>query len=213
MENQKRYIPALSFNWLTPLYDFVLSRLMHEEGFKRSLIDQARIQPGMQVLDLGCGTGTLTVMIKKAHPDAVVTGLDGDPEVLHIAERKAKEHGADTQFDRGLADDLPYPAGRFQRVLSSLVIHHLDHEQKLAAFKEVYRVLEPGGDFHLLDFGMPFSLYGRAISHLMIHFEETADNLHGRLPAMLLSAGFSNIQETRKMTTLFGDIRVYKAVV
>ena len=80
-----RYIPALSFKWLTPLYDPLLKWVMREESFKRRLIQQANIHPKMKVLDLGCGTGTLTLMLKRAHPEAEVTGLDGDPQVLDIA--------------------------------------------------------------------------------------------------------------------------------
>jgi ubiquinone/menaquinone biosynthesis C-methylase UbiE len=85
-DNSKRYIPALSFSWLTPLYDPLLKWGMREETFKRNLIEQAGIQNGHQALDLGCGTGTLTIMLKQAVPGALVTGLDGDPEVLSIAK-------------------------------------------------------------------------------------------------------------------------------
>ena len=83
------YIPALSFKWLTPLYDPLLKWVMREETFKRKLVQQANIQPRMKVLDLGCGTGTLTLMLKLAHPTAEVTGVDGDPQVLEIAREKS----------------------------------------------------------------------------------------------------------------------------
>ena len=74
---------------------------MREETFKRMLISQANIQPDMKVLDLGCGTGILTLMIKRAHPEANVTGLDGNPQVLKIAREKF--HGLHIQWDEGLA--------------------------------------------------------------------------------------------------------------
>src|SRR6266498_4216430 len=108
---EKRYIPALGFRWLTPLYDPLLKWIMREETFKRKLISQANIQSGMKVLDLGCGTGTLTLMIKRAHPKADVSGLDGDPQVLDIARDKSR--GTDIRWDEGLASSLPYPDSTF----------------------------------------------------------------------------------------------------
>src|SRR5215203_3048166 len=123
-----RYIPALSFKWLTPLYDPLLKWIMHEEAFKRQLIQQTNIQPNMKVLDLGCGTGTLTLMLKRAHLTAEVTGLDGDPQVLDIAREKSGD--TNIQWDEGLASSLPYPDSAFDRVVTSLVIHHLVTDDK-----------------------------------------------------------------------------------
>lgn len=87
-ERKNRYIPALGFHWLTPLYDPALRWLMREAEIKRFLVEQMAIRPDMHVLDLGCGTGTLTIMIKQLHPNVEVTGIDGDPEVLAIAREK-----------------------------------------------------------------------------------------------------------------------------
>jgi ubiquinone/menaquinone biosynthesis C-methylase UbiE len=81
-------------------YDPLLKWVMREETFKRKLVQQANTQPKMNVLDLGCGTGTLTLMLKHAHPEAEVTGLDGDPQVLDIAREKSR--GTNIQWDEGL---------------------------------------------------------------------------------------------------------------
>ncbi|MCA1553246.1 MAG: class I SAM-dependent methyltransferase [Chloroflexi bacterium] len=135
------YIPALGQHWLTPLYDPLLRWGMRETRFKNSLLAQARIHPEQRVLDLGCGTGTLTVLIKQAHPDAEVIGLDADPQVLTIAAAKAAQAGMDIQFDEGMAYQLPYPDDSFDRVLSSLMFHHLTNEHKQRTLSEVFRVL------------------------------------------------------------------------
>lgn len=100
MPKPTRYIPALSFRWLTPLYDPILKWVMSEEVFKRKLVRRANIQPGMKVLDLGCGTGTLRVMLKQAYPNANITGMDGDPQVLAIAREKSR--GMEIQCEEGL---------------------------------------------------------------------------------------------------------------
>src|SRR4030067_2941191 len=116
MSKKARFIPALSFQWLTPLYDPLLRWGMREETFKRHLIEQANIQPGQRILDLGCGTGTLTILIKQLHPDADVVGLDGDPEILEIARVKAAKARVEITLDHGMAYQLPYPDEAFDRV-------------------------------------------------------------------------------------------------
>src|SRR6185503_8685551 len=144
-QQEPKYIPALSFRVLTPFYDTFFKWTMQEELFKRSLIEQAQIRSAQRVLDLGCGTGTLTIMVKKAHPDSEVIGLDGDPQVLELARYKAKQAGSRITFEEGMAYQLPYPDASFDRVLSSLVFHHLTTQDKERALAEIYRVLNPAG--------------------------------------------------------------------
>lgn len=205
-----RYIPALRFKWLTPLYDPLLKWVMREETFKRKLVQQADIQPKMKVLDLGCGTGTLTLMLKRSFPEAQISGLDGDPEVLDIARNKTR--GVDIQWDEGLAYSLPYPDSVFDRVVTSLVIHHLVTDNKRRAFKEIYRVLKPSGELHVLDFGAPPSPLTRFTSTYMRHLEETADNFDGRIPHFMAEAGFGSVSEAENFVTLFGSLSLWRAV-
>lgn len=208
--NEKRYIPALSFRWLTPLYDPLLKWVMREETFKRKLIQHANIQPHMKVLDLGCGTGTLTVMLRRAHPEAEVTGLDGDPEVLEIAREKFR--GLDVQWDEGLASSLPYPDSAFDRVVTSLVIHHLVTDDKRRAFKEIYRVLKPQGELYILDFGAPHSSLTRFMTKYMRRLEETADNFDGLIPRFVTEAGFGGVKEAENFVTVFGPLSIIQAM-
>src|SRR5690348_2844892 len=123
--DKHEYIPALSFRALTPYYDLIQSWLVRDTVYKRQLIEQANIQPGQRVVDLGCGTGTLAIMVKQAQPQAVVMGLDADPDMLKVARAKAASAGVEVQFDEGMTFSLPYPDGSLDRVLSSIMIHHL----------------------------------------------------------------------------------------
>src|SRR6266498_406919 len=205
-----RYIPALSFKWLTPLYDPLLKWIMREETFKHILISQANIRPDMKVLDLGCGTGTLTLMIKRAHPEANVTGLDGDPQILKIAREKS--HGMQIQWDEGLAASLPYPDSAFDRVVSSLIVHHLTRDDKRCAFKEMYRVLKPHGELHVLDFGTPHSFLTRFMITYMRRLEQAADNFGGLIPRFITEAGFGEVKEAQSFVTLFGPLSLWQAV-
>jgi ubiquinone/menaquinone biosynthesis C-methylase UbiE len=90
-------------------------------------------------------------MAKQREPQAEVIGLDGDPKVPAIARQKAAGAGLRIRFDHGLATALPYDAGTFDRVLASLMLHHLSPEEKRLALHEVWRVLRSGGEFHILD--------------------------------------------------------------
>jgi ubiquinone/menaquinone biosynthesis C-methylase UbiE len=210
MSKSARFIPALSFRWLTPLYDLVLKWVMREETFKRKLVQQANIMPGMKVLDLGCGTGTLTLMLKQDYPNADVTGMDGDPQVLEIAREKS--HGIAIRWDEGLASSLPYPDSAFDRVVTSLVIHHLVTDDKRRAIQEIYRVLKPQGELSVLDFGAPHSLLGRLITAYMHGLEEAADNFDGLIPQFIMEAGFRSLKEVENFVTIFGPLSLWRAV-
>jgi ubiquinone/menaquinone biosynthesis C-methylase UbiE len=211
MNQSNHYIPALSFQWLTPLYDPLLRWVMHEETFKRELIKQAYIQPGQRILDLGCGTGTLTILIKRLNPLAEVVGLDGDPHILEIARAKANEAGVELSLDEGMAYQLPYSDHTFDRVLSSLVMHHLTREDKQRTFHEIYRVLNPGGELHIVDFGKPYGVYGILASQIGKRLEQASDNFKGLLPLMMRRAGFIQVSETGCFQTIFGSLIFYQA--
>jgi SAM-dependent methyltransferase len=120
-----RYLPALRFPALTRLFDPLIGRAVPERRMKAELVEQAAIGSGQRILDLGCGTGTMAIMAKVAHPDAEVVGLDADPEILALAQGKAEVSGAEVRFDRGLSTALPYEDGSVDRVLSTLFFHHL----------------------------------------------------------------------------------------
>jgi ubiquinone/menaquinone biosynthesis C-methylase UbiE len=209
---EDKYIPALGHDRLTPLYDALVGTLMREKILKAALIRQARILPGHRVLDLGCGTATLTLMLKQAEPEAEVVGLDGDEQVLAIARTKVARAGVDIRFDQGMAYALPYPDASFDRVVSSLVIHHLTSGNKQRAFQEAFRILRPEGELHILDFGPPRHLWARLLSPLMGVFEEAGDNVSGRLPVMMRSAGFERVETPADYGVVFGTLSLYRAV-
>ncbi len=212
--NRKDYVPALGYRWLTPLYDRLLRVTARETKFKRELLQQARIRSGHRVLDLGCGTGTLTLLIKRTYPEAEVTGLDGDKQVLEIAKRKAARAGLSLRLDHGMASALPYANNSFDRVLSSLLFHHLTSKDKLLALREVVRVLQPGGELHIADWGKPQNGLMRVAIlgvQLLDGFHTTADNIRGLLPELCVAAGLQEVEETARYATLFGTLSLYRA--
>lgn len=208
----KEYIYALKYRWLTPLYDPILRLTLREQTFKKALVEQARIQPGQCVLDLGCGTGTLTLLIKSAHPHAHVVGFDGDPKILSLAEAKAARAGLAVDWKQGLAQELPYADSCFDRVLSSLMLHHLSSENKRAALREVLRVLRPGGELHVADWGRPQNALMRPASLLIALLDGySRENVEGLLPELFRQAGLAEARQAAHYNTLFGTLALYSA--
>ena len=209
-----RYIPALAYRWLTPLYDPVVALTTRERAFKAALVAQAALQPGQRVLDLACGTATLTIAAKHSQPQAEIVGLDGDPEILERARRKATEAGVDLRFDQAFSNQMPYPDATYDVVVSSLFFHHLDRDTKLATLREVRRVLRPGAVLYVADWGQAANPLMRVLFYLvqlLDGFETTADNVAGLLPRFMRDCGFVDVAETRRFATPLGTISLYRA--
>ncbi len=209
------YIPALGYRFLTPAYDLVVGATTRERTFKSALIAQARFAPGQRVLDLACGTGTLALMIKQRYPDVDLTGLDGDRAILAIAAHKAARAGVAIRFEEGLSFEMPYADGRFDRVVSSLFFHHLSWPDKQRTAHEIRRVLRPGGELHVADWGRargPLMRTAFMAIQLLDGFATTRDNAEGRLVELFAGAGFADVTERRTFSTMFGTMALYSAV-
>jgi ubiquinone/menaquinone biosynthesis C-methylase UbiE len=209
------YLPALRFRVLTPLFDGVVRTTMRERRFKEMLLDQAGLKPGQRVLDLGCGTGTLALMAAEREPALELVGLDADPQILERARRKATAAGAEIRFDEGLSTELPYEDASFDRVFSTLFFHHLKPADKRLTAAEVARVLRPGGELHVADFGPPGDPLMRVafgIVRLVDGRETTQENMEGRLPAIFEDNGLMT-EECAALRTSLGRLRLYRGRV
>jgi len=208
------YIPALGHHWLTQFYDPIVRFTTRESTFKAALLRQGRIQAGHRVLDLGCGTGTLALLVKQTSPAAEVFGLDADGRALQLARAKMPGTGLEVQLDQGFASALPYASASFDRVLSSLFFHHLSSQLKDQAMLEVLRVLRPGGEFHIADWGRPTSAAMRFAFvgiQMLDGFATTRDSVMGVLPELLSLARFETVELTHNYSTLFGTLSLYRA--
>jgi len=211
---EQRYVSALAYRSLTALYDPVVRFTSRESRFKTALLQQAELSAGQRVLDLACGTATLTLLAKQLQPQAEFVGVDGDPQMLDRARRKAVVAGVTMQFDESLSHQLPYADASFDRVLSSLFFHHLNRANKLSTLREVRRVLKPDGELHVADWGkaanglMHTVFYG---VQLLDGFANTADNVTGQLPKLMLEAGFIQARETKRFATALGTLSLYRA--
>jgi ubiquinone/menaquinone biosynthesis C-methylase UbiE len=208
------YLPAVRFDFLTPVFDVFVRGTTRERTFKQKLLDQARLEGGLDALDLGSGSGTLAVWAKQREPALRIRGLDGDPAIIGQAVRKAARAGVDVAFDEGLSYELPYEDASFDRVLSSLFFHHLVPRDKDRTIAEVARVLRPGGQLHVADWGAPRSLSAKLGAAAIRRFdgdEPTRDNLAGRLPELFEAGGLVDARERDRVAAPLGVVSLYSA--
>jgi ubiquinone/menaquinone biosynthesis C-methylase UbiE len=159
----------------------------------RTAIRLAGVRPGDKVLDVGCGTGSLTLTAKSAAgPGGAVYGIDASPGMIELARKKAERSGLDVGFELGLIEKIPFPEATFDVVVSRLMIHHLPDDLKRKGFAEIFRVLKPGGRLLVAEFNPPadplLSHVALAlVGHRMMQIEV------GGLPPLFAEAGFVEV--------------------
>lgn len=209
-----KYVPALGYRWLTSYYDAIVSVTTRERTFKNALIKQAELESGHRVLDLTCGTGTLSIWIKEATPQIDIVGIDGDPDILAVAARKAERTGVSISFETAMSYALPFPDCHFDRVVSSLFFHHLSLGNKVRTAKEIHRVLKPSGQLHVADRGRAENPAMRALFlsiQVLDGFANTQDNVAGRLAVVFEYAGLTDVLERQSFRTIFGTMGLFSA--
>jgi ubiquinone/menaquinone biosynthesis C-methylase UbiE len=202
---ERPFVPGLGREWLLPLYD-PLTAAIGINRARRLLVEHASLRAWHHVLDVGCGTGTLALMIKRRFPDAAVTGIDPDAKALVRGGLKAKNAGVRVQFDRGFGDALPYAEASFDRVLSSFMFHHLDRGEKAGMLREARRVLKPDGRLLLVDFAgrdAPGALGRRMHSHARL-----ADNTEADVLGLMRDAGLDDARAVDRRRAFGGLLHV-----
>ncbi|MGB0385358.1 MAG: class I SAM-dependent methyltransferase [Ardenticatenaceae bacterium] len=170
----------------------------------------AQLQVGERVLDVGCGTGELTLCAKEAvGATGYVCGTDAAPEMIEVACRKVKEKGLEVDFQVDLIEKISFPDASFDVVLSSLMMHHLPPDVKRAGLAEIYRVLKPGGRVVVVDFKHPTSKMGRLLMMPLLHHALT----HGiqSLPPLMEEARLTKVDTGDLAFWVLGFARAQKA--
>ena len=153
-------------------YDVVvrLLTLGKDKAIRQMTVDMAGIRPGDNVLDVGCGTGDLTLLAKaRTGTGGKVVGIDAAPEMIEVARRKAAQKNTEVEFRTEVIEALSFPDQTFDVVLSSLMMHHLPGELKRRGLAEIFRVLKPGGRVLVIDMKSPAGHRGRHWMALMLH--------------------------------------------
>ena len=214
MSGQQDYLPAASWHVFTRLFDPLVAVTMRERTFRARLREQMLrdLSPPATIVDVGAGTGTLAIDLAAAAPSATVIGIDTDPEILAIARGKP---GAErVEFRQGMAQELPLPDASADRLVISLVLHHLQPEDKRRALTEARRVLRPDGRLHIADFGRPAGFLGRAgflFVQIADGFSNTREHAAGRLPQLFGVEGFDAARRHSRLRTAFGSLELLSA--
>jgi ubiquinone/menaquinone biosynthesis C-methylase UbiE len=206
---QHDYIPAAGRDALLPGYD-LLTRLLGMNRVYDTLVAQAELGAGLRVLEIGCGTGNVTTRVKRAEPGVDVVGTDPDPLALARAERKTRGMTG-IRFERAYAQALPFADGEFDRVLSSMMLHHLDDDVKAGAADEIHRVVRPGGTLHIVDIGGPMTVHHGLAARWMKDNPHAAGNLGDAIPRLLRSVGFECTEVGTRRHRLIGQLTFYRA--
>ncbi|HUP99564.1 MAG TPA: methyltransferase domain-containing protein [Aeromicrobium sp.] len=207
-----RYVPAAGRGGLTRFYDAGVRLTMRERLWRPMVVEQVVSNGPAVVLDLGCGTGSLAIPIAQRVQAARVIGLDGDAEVLDIAQ--SKPGGERVEWIEGFADEVPLDDGTVDSVVTSLLLHHLPLPTKLAALSEARRVLRPGGQLVLADWAKPQDPVMSAAFlglQLLDGFGTTGDNRDGMIPRLIVDAGFGEPSRLRRIRTVLGTFEVLLA--
>ena len=211
-DTEQRYVTANGRFLPTSIYDRSIAITMREGAWRPRLVREVLEGEPADVLDLGCGSGTLAIAIAAAPGRHRVTGIDGDPEILGIA--RAKPSAEDVELVEGMADKLPFDDASFDRVVTSLLLHHLEPPVKRKALEEAHRVLRPGGRLHVADFGRsqdPLMRLLFAGLQVLDGRSNTADHPAGRLPAMIADAGFVEVESGGSLRTTWGSFELLTA--
>lgn len=215
MKNEKDFIPALGYDFLTAYYDLTIKLTMPEKKFRGLLVDAVNPQAGEKILEFGFGTGQNLLLIKKQNVDIQLIGLDIDPKVKEIAAYKLAKNSLDIPLNLYDGGVFPFEDNQFDKVYSCLVFHQLDAETKLNCLKEIYRVLKPNGKLIIADWGKAQNKLMRlsfGLVQLLDGFKTTNDNVRGFMPEFIERAGFHNVQVSQSINTAIGTFSYFQAI-
>jgi demethylmenaquinone methyltransferase/2-methoxy-6-polyprenyl-1,4-benzoquinol methylase/phosphoethanolamine N-methyltransferase len=191
-------------------YDLMVRLLSfgQEKQFRQATLDLADIHPGENILEVGCGTGTLTLAARqKAGTAGQIVGIDVASDMLEAARQKAARARLDVQFQPGRIEAIPFPDETFDLVLSSLMLHHVHGDAaKQDGMREIMRVLKPGGRVLIVDMAPPKNSHLRGLASLIVGHGMLAHGV-AEYRSLLETAGFEGIATGPTRSSFLGYLK------
>jgi ubiquinone/menaquinone biosynthesis C-methylase UbiE len=191
-------------HWAMP-YDLLFDRILRQSEASIRLL--AQVKAGDKVLDVGCGSGSLTIAAQGwTGPGGEAWGIDPAAEMIASARKKSARAGLDARFEVGLAEALPFQDDTFDVVLNRLMLHHLPGDLKQRGLAEMKRVLKPGGLCLVVDFEPPKSPILRHLVENLMNPVMARIDVREYLP-LLVEAGFTEVETGRTSSKLLSYVR------
>jgi ubiquinone/menaquinone biosynthesis C-methylase UbiE len=196
-KSSKMKSKGISLNAMAGCYDALT--FAEKSKLRQKQIDLAEINEGENILEVGCGTGVMSLLARlKTGNTGKVHGIDISEKMIKQARKKAEKYGIEIDFKVASIDDLPFPDNNFDLIIASMMFHHLPVNIKEAGLREIYRVLKSGGRFLLSDFGAPNIFVAPLMFLLLFWLKSTRYQLFGKLPALIRKAGYTNVSIAKK---------------
>jgi ubiquinone/menaquinone biosynthesis C-methylase UbiE len=193
----KNRAKGFSLGFMSKYYDMLTPA--ERSRWRRKQIALVELKEGENVLEAGCGTGSLSILAKLAVGDTGrVWGIDITSKMINKAKEKARNYKLDIDFESASVTELPFPDERFDVVISTLMFHHLPPRTKKEGLKEIYRVLKRDGRFFLTDFCTPGIIMAPIMFLLLVWLRSTRFQLFGKLPTLIVGSGFRDIKLAKK---------------
>jgi ubiquinone/menaquinone biosynthesis C-methylase UbiE len=190
---------------MVPTYDSYMNKITlgRERVLREKTVSMAGVKPGDSVLEVGCGTGSLTLAAKRrAGPSGRVFGIDVIPGMIEYSRNKAAQAGEEVNFQAGNINEIPFPANQFDVVMCSFMIFHMSEAVRRKGIAEIFRVLKPQGQLLILDMALPAQPIPRAIARMLMG-DMFQHDLQELIPLME-ATGFSRVEITPVNFSIFG---------
>lgn len=205
-----------TLDYAAGVYD-ILSPLMtfgQEERIGKKVIGLLNLKKNIKVLDIGCGTGTLSIEIASSlsdNPDSLVVGLDAAPKMIAHARRKIIGL-CNIRFDDAASEILPYSDGSFDCAISTFFFHHINFELKKKSLAQIWRVLKDNGELAVADVDIPYNFFGRLCAwsgYFLFRQQEIKENIRGKLEEAFNLSPFRSWQ---RVSSHLGYVSVFKLI-
>ncbi len=218
MKDQKLQTAGRTLDHAAGVYDAVtnLAYLGRSARIRAEAIGYMDFKANDRILDLGCGTGVMTLQIaEKLNGTGHIEGIDAAGKMIRVAEKRLNKTdlAARCHFQHALAERLPFDDASFDYCFSSMFYHHLPIDLKRESMAEAYRVLRDGGIFVTIDIdrpGNPLTKFITTCGWLFLMQPAIKENMDGVLPELMAEAGFTEIELIKRKWNMVSMFRAVK---